>query len=80
MSLGKDHHNPKPKEIHMKTVDVKEFAKETGGLVLSSQKVKVHSNGAKITISKVYITHGLIKPEQTYTVILVPEEDDRGDD
>ena len=64
----------------MKTVDVKEFAKEIGGFVLSSQKVKVHSNGAKITINKVYITHGLIEPERTYTVILVPEEDERGDD
>jgi hypothetical protein len=40
----------------------------------------VSSFPPKITINKVYITHGFIEPERTYTVILVPEEDDGGDE
>ena len=58
----------------MKIVDMKEFVRDIGGFVLSSQKIKVHTNGAKITISKAFIKHGLLTPEQTYTIILVPEE------
>ena len=44
-----------------------------GGIGLRRQELKVHKNGAKFTINKVYIDDGLIDPEVKYTMVLIPE-------
>ena len=49
--------------------DVKKY----GGIGLRGQLLRVHKNGAKFTISKVYLEDKLINPEVLYTLILVPE-------
>lgn len=48
-------------------------AKKYGGIGLRGQLLRVHKNGAKFTISKVYLEDKLINPEVLYTLILVPE-------
>jgi len=48
-------------------------AKKYGGIGLRGQLLRVHKNGAKFTISKVYLEDKLINPEALYTLILVPE-------
>ncbi|MFX0018571.1 MAG: hypothetical protein ACFFAK_01165 [Promethearchaeota archaeon] len=48
-------------------------AKKYGGIGLRGQLLRVHKNGAKFTISKVYLEDKLINPEIPYTLILVPE-------
>ncbi len=48
-------------------------AKKYGGIGLRGQLLRVHKNGAKFTISKVYLEDKLINPEVSYTLILVPE-------
>ncbi|MFX1234326.1 MAG: hypothetical protein ACFFBY_07150 [Promethearchaeota archaeon] len=48
-------------------------AKKYGGLGLRSQMIRVHKNGAKFTISKVYLEDKLINPDASYSLILIPE-------
>ena len=48
-------------------------AKKYGGIGLRTQLLRLHKNGAKFHISKVYLEDKLINPEATYTLILIPE-------
>ncbi len=48
-------------------------AKKYGGIGLRTQLLRVHKNGAKFPISKVYLEDKLINPEASYTLILIPE-------
>ncbi|MFX1352512.1 MAG: hypothetical protein ACFFGP_00975 [Promethearchaeota archaeon] len=48
-------------------------AKKYGGLGLRSQSLRLHKNGAKFTISKVYLEDKLINPDASYSLILIPE-------
>lgn len=48
-------------------------AKKYGGIGLRSQLLRIHKNGAKFPISKVYLEDKLISPEASYTLILIPE-------
>jgi len=48
-------------------------AKKYGGLGLRNQLLRVHKNGAKFTISKVYLEDKLINPDASYSLILIPE-------
>ncbi|MFX0025338.1 MAG: hypothetical protein ACFE8M_02910 [Candidatus Hermodarchaeota archaeon] len=48
-------------------------AKKYGGIGLRGQLLRVHKNGAKFTINKVYLDDKLINPEVLYTLILIPE-------
>lgn len=44
-----------------------------GGLSLRRQKLRLHKNGAKFPISKVYIDDEVLDPKISYTLILIPE-------
>ncbi len=44
-----------------------------GGISLRHQILRLHKNGAKFPISKVYIDDGLLDPDVLYTLILLPE-------
>lgn len=48
-------------------------AKKYGGIGLRSQLLRIHKNGAKFPISKVYLEDKLISPEASYTLVLIPE-------
>ena len=44
-----------------------------GGISLRNQKLRVHKNGAKFPISKVYVDDEILDPELAYTLVLIPE-------
>ena len=44
-----------------------------GGMGLRRQSLRVHKNGAKFPISKNYINDEVLNPQNTYTIILIPE-------
>ena len=44
-----------------------------GGIGLRRQTLRVHKNGAKFPISKNYIDDEVLNPQNSYTIILVPE-------
>lgn len=44
-----------------------------GGIGLRRQSLRVHKNGAKFPISKNYIDDEILNPQNSYTVILIPE-------
>lgn len=46
---------------------------ECGGIGLRRQVLRVHKNGAKFPISKNYIDDEVLNPNNTYTIILIPE-------
>lgn len=46
---------------------------EYGGIGLRRQVLRVHKNGAKFPISKNYIDDEVLNPENTYTILLIPE-------
>ena len=46
---------------------------EYGGIGLRRQVLRVHKNGAKFPISKNYIDDEVLNPNNTYTIILIPE-------
>jgi hypothetical protein len=48
-------------------------AKKFGGLGLRSQKLRIHNNGAKFPISKIYIDDKVISDTSLYTLVLIPE-------
>ena len=48
-------------------------AKKFGGIGLRTQKLRIHNNGAKFPISKVYIDDKVITDEILYTLVLIPE-------
>jgi hypothetical protein len=48
-------------------------AKKYGGIGLRTQLLRLHKNGAKFPISKVYLEDKLINPDGLYTLILIPE-------
>ena len=48
-------------------------SKKFGGLSLRRQKLRLHKNGAKFPISKVYIDDEVLDPRIFYTLILIPE-------
>ena len=48
-------------------------AKKYGGIGLRSQKLRIHQNGAKFPISKVYLEDKIITDELLYTLVLIPE-------
>ncbi|MFX1382099.1 MAG: hypothetical protein ACFFBP_06600 [Promethearchaeota archaeon] len=49
------------------------YIHEFGGIGLRHQTIRVHKNGAKLPISKVYLDDEILNPESSYTVILIPE-------
>lgn len=48
-------------------------AHKFGGISLRHQLLRVHKNGAKFPISKVYVDDGLLDPGIKYTLVLIPE-------
>ncbi|MEJ2294649.1 MAG: hypothetical protein P8Y23_07755 [Candidatus Lokiarchaeota archaeon] len=48
-------------------------AKKFGGIGLRTQKLRIHNNGAKFPISKVYIDDKVITDKILYTLVLIPE-------
>ncbi|MFX1452967.1 MAG: hypothetical protein ACFFCM_19175 [Promethearchaeota archaeon] len=44
-----------------------------GGIGLRRQVLRIHKNGAKFPISKNYIDDEVLNPNNTYTIILIPE-------
>jgi hypothetical protein len=48
-------------------------ATKYGGITLRHQSLKVHKNGAKFTISKVYLDDEVLNPEIIYSLIIIPE-------
>lgn len=48
-------------------------AHKSGGISLRHQLLRVHKNGAKFPISKVYVDDGLLDPGIKYTLVLIPE-------
>jgi hypothetical protein len=48
-------------------------AKKFGGIGLRSQKLRIHNNGAKFPISKIYIDDKVIIDSTLYTLVLIPE-------
>ncbi len=59
----------KEKERKKIVLDVHKY----GGISLRHQSLRIHKNGAKFPISKVYIEDGLVDPEIKYTLVLIPE-------
>ena len=47
--------------------------KKYGGIGLRSQKLRIHNNGAKFPISKIYIDDDVITDKSLYTLVLIPE-------
>ncbi len=48
-------------------------AHKYGGISLRRQKLRIHKNGAKFPVSKTYIDDGLLDPNISYTLVLIPE-------
>lgn len=48
-------------------------AKKYGGITLRHQSLRVHKNGAKFPISKVYLDDEVLNPEIIYSLIIIPE-------
>ncbi|MFX0174662.1 MAG: hypothetical protein ACFE85_00365 [Candidatus Hodarchaeota archaeon] len=48
-------------------------AKKYGGITLRHQSLRVHKNGAKFPISKVYLDDEVLNPKIIYSLILIPE-------
>ena len=57
------------KERKKLIIDSRKF----GGLSLRRQKLRIHRNGAKFPISKVYIDDEVLDPDIQYTLVLIPE-------
>ncbi|OLS13772.1 MAG: hypothetical protein RBG13Loki_2611 [Promethearchaeota archaeon CR_4] len=50
-----------------------EELKKAGAIIMQHKDLLLHKNGAKFPIAKNYIVDGLIKKDQKYTIILLPE-------
>ena len=48
-------------------------ATKYGGITLRHQSLRVHKNGAKFPISKVYLDDEVLNPEIIYSLIIIPE-------
>jgi len=50
-----------------------EELKKAGAIIMQHKDLLLHKNGAKFPIAKNYIIDGLIKKDQKYTIIFLPE-------
>jgi len=56
-------------------MEIEEFLEDMrskGAISLKEQEIKVHKNGAKITIPQTYLKDGLLSGKRKYDIIFVP--------
>lgn len=61
----------------MELKELLDEASKLDGVCLQHQEIKVHSNGVKITLKKSYADDGLIDPSKSYTIVLIPEKEEK---
>lgn len=61
----------KAKEFEIKE-ELEEFIRSSGAIALKNQEIKIHKNGAKITIPQSYLKDGLLNEKKKYTLVFIP--------
>jgi uncharacterized protein (DUF2235 family) len=59
-------------EVQMEIEEFLDEMRSKGAISLKDQEIKIHKNGAKITIPQTYLKDGMLSDKVKYNIIFVP--------